>query len=105
MADVNYKYLTTAWSDPLQTGKDPSTLDITKLIFGLPASAVRLNKLGDNKDDKKLDIDTRKSTHITLLTKSLLQNCLNSLEELEVTPLKLVSGIHKATAYGCYLTL
>ena len=60
MADVNYKYLTTAWSDPLQTGKDPSTLDITKLIFGLPASAVRLNKLSDYKDENQLDIDTKR---------------------------------------------
>ena len=61
--------------------------------------------MGDDKDENKLDIDTKKATCITLIAKSLFQNGLGYMKDLEATPVELVSGIHKATAYGCYLTL
>ena len=44
-------------------------------------------------------------TCLTLLTQSLLQNVLESLEELKETPLELVSGIHKVPFHGFYLPL
>ena len=40
---------------------------------------------------------------ISLLTSSLLTNCLASLSYLDATPLELVSGIHKVPFCRCYL--
>ena len=57
-------------------------MDLAKLVFGLSASAVRLENMGNNRDEKQLDIDTKKERCLTLLTRSLLQNGLESLEEL-----------------------
>ena len=82
MADVNVTTLAVAWDDALQTRKESSILDTSKLVFELSASAVRLDTLGDDRYEKKLDIDTKKETCLTLLTKSLLQNSLESLEEI-----------------------
>ena len=82
MADVNVTTLAVAWDDALQTRKESSILDTSKLVFELSASAVRLDTLGDNRYEKKLDIDTKNETCLTLLTKSLLQNSLESLEEI-----------------------
>ena len=61
--------------------------------------------MGENKDRDDLDIDTKSKTCLTLLSQYLLQNGLNSLEELEATPLELLSGINKVPFNGCYLPL
>ena len=75
-------------------------MDLAKLVFGLSASAVRLENMGNNRDEKQLDIDTKKERCLTLLTRSLLQNGLESLEEIEATTSGLVSGIYKVTFLG-----
>ena len=59
MADVNVKTLAVAWANSLRTGKEPSISDLAKIVFGLSASEVRLNKLGDDKDEKQLNIDRK----------------------------------------------
>ena len=105
MADVNVMTLTVSWVDTLQTGKKPPIQDLAKLVFGLSASPVRLKNLGDYKDENQLDLDTKTTMCITLLTKFLLQNGLESLEELEETPLELVSVIYKSTDHVYYLPL
>ena len=64
-----------------------------------------LDKLGDDKDKYGLDIDTKREKFLTLLTLSLLQNVLESLEYIEATILDLVSSIHKVPFCGCYLPL
>ena len=78
-------------------------MDLSELVFGLSDLAVRLDKLGDDKDKYGLDLDMKRAKCLTLLTQSLLQNGLKYLEELEATTLDLVSGIHKVTFCGCYL--
>ena len=45
----------------------------------------------------------KKDIFISLLTSYILTNGLVSLEDLEVNPLELVSGIHKVPFNGCYL--
>ena len=45
----------------------------------------------------------KKDIFISLLTLSLLTNGFALLEDLEATPLELVSGIHKVPFNGCYL--
>ena len=59
----------------------------------------------NDKDKDGLNLDTKRTTCLTLLTLSLLQNSIESLEELEATPLKLVSAIHNVPFHGCYLPL
>ena len=93
------------WDYALQTGKEPLVLDLAELVFGLSDLAVRLDKLGDDKDKYGLDLDMKRAKCLTLLTQSLLQNGLKYLEELEATTLDLVSGIHKVTFCGFYLPL
>ena len=52
MEEFNVKTLDVSWADALQTGKEPSISDLAKLVFGLSVSAVRLENLGDNRDEK-----------------------------------------------------
>ena len=68
MVDISMKTLAVAWADALQTGKEPLILDLSELVFGLSASEVRLDKLGNDKDKDGLDIDTKKAKCLTLLT-------------------------------------
>ena len=93
------------WDYALQTGKEPLVLDLAELVFGLSDLAVRLDKLIDNNDEDILDIDTKRENCLTILSSYLLQNGLELLEELEATPLELVSDIHKFPFIGCYLPL
>ena len=44
------------WADDLWTEKENLITDLTKLVFGLSALAVRLNKLGDDKDKYGLNL-------------------------------------------------
>ena len=74
------KTLTVAWDESLWTGKEPLILDPPKLVFCISALEVRLDKLGDDKDKYGLDSNTKKANCLTLLTKSLLQNGLESLD-------------------------
>ena len=67
------------WADALRTGKQPLITDPAELVFGLSALAVRLDKLGEDKDKYGIDIDTKRLNCLTLLTQSLLQNGLKSL--------------------------
>ena len=61
-----------SWANALWTWKDPLVSDLTDLIFGLSASPVRLDKLGDDKDKYVINIDTKRANCLTLLTQSLL---------------------------------
>ena len=94
-----------AWANALWNGKEPLISDLSDLVFDLSSLAYRLENLGDDKDEDGLNIDTKKETCLTLLTLSILQNGLKSLENLEANPLVLVSGIHKVLFCGCYLPL
>ena len=60
-------------------------------------------KLGSDLDEKDVNLDTKKAKCIYLLASYLLSNGLESLEDLEATPLELVYGIHKVPFCGCYL--
>ena len=62
-----------------------------------------MEKLGIGLDDKGVNFKINKDKCISLLTSSLLYNSLESLEDLEATPLKLLSSIHKVYFCGCYL--
>ena len=93
------------WADALWTGKEPMVSDLAKIVFGLSSLANRLAKLCNDKDKEDFDIYTERETCLTLLTLSILQNGLKSLENLEANPLVLVSGIHKVLFCGCYLPL
>ena len=55
------KTLAVSWANSFWTGKEPQISDLAKLIFGLSASAVRLEKLGDDKDKYDLDINTKRT--------------------------------------------
>ena len=57
-----------AWSDALWTGKEPLISDLAEIFSGLSSSAIRLEKLGDDKDKYGFDIDTKRSKCLTLLT-------------------------------------
>ena len=103
--DITVRTQAAAWDDSLWTGKEPLISDLAEIMFGLYSSAVRLEKLGEDKDKDGINIDTKISKCLTLLTQSLLQNGLELLEELEATPLELVSGIHKVPFLGRYLPL
>ena len=105
MTDISTKNLDVAWTDDIWTGKEPPISDLAKLIFGLYALAVRLNKLGDDTYEEDLYLYTKITMCLTLLSQYLLQKGLESLEELEETPLDLVPGIHKVPFHGCYLPL
>ena len=94
-----------ALADALQTGKEPMVSDLAKITFGLTSLADRLAKSGNDKDKEDFDIDTEIETCLTLLIPSLLQNDLDYLEDLEATPLDLVSGINKVHFCGCYFPL
>ena len=76
-----------AWSDALWTGKEPLISDLAEIFSGLSSSAIRLEKLGDDKDKDGLNIDTKKENCLIFLTQYLLQNILEFMEELEETPL------------------
>ena len=56
-------------------------------------------------DKEDVDINTKRATCLTLLPLSLISNGLKLLEDLEATPLELVSDIIKVPFCGCYLTL
>ena len=47
----------------------------------------------------------KKHECIVLLTKYLCYNGLESLKDLDLTPLDLVSGVHKGSTHGGYLSL
>ena len=57
-------------------------MDIAKLVFNIYSSADRLDKLGNDKDKDDVDLETKISMCITLLTLSLFHNYLESLEYL-----------------------
>ena len=62
-----------------------------------------MEKLGSSSGGKGGNIGDKKYVCIYLLTPSLLVNGLESLADLEATPLYLVSGIHAVPFCGCYL--
>ena len=97
------KTLAVSWADALRTGKEPLISDLSDIVFGLSSLAVRLENLGDDKDKDSLDINAKKGKFLTLLllTQSLLQNGLASLDELDATRLELVSRIYKVPFLGC----
>ena len=93
------------WVDALRTGKEPLITDLADLFLCLSALGFRLDKLGADKDKYDLDHDTNRANCLTLLTQFLLQNGIESLEELEATSLEFVSGILKVPFLGFYLPL
>ena len=100
MTDINVKTQAANWADALWTWKEPLISDLDELVFGISSLAVRMDKLGDNKDKYGLDIDTKREKCLTLLAQSILQNGLKYLEELQATPSELVFGIHKVPFLG-----
>ena len=71
-----------AWSDALRTGKEPMVLDLAELVFYISSLVDMLDKLGIDKDKEGINFDTKTPTCLTLLTFSLLNNGLYSLEDL-----------------------
>ena len=100
MVEVSAKSQAADWANALQTGKEPSISYLSELNFGLSALEVVLNKLGDGLYEEKLNLNMKKETCLKLLTDSLLQNGIGSLEDLEATHVELVSDIYKATSHG-----
>ena len=81
---------------------EPVISYIATIIFDLSTDQDRLDNVGDGLHGGK-NLGEEKDICLTLLTLSLLSNGLASLEDLEATPLELVSGIHKVIICGCYL--
>ena len=79
--------------------------ELATFIFGLSSQEVRLQKWGKGPSIDEEIFMKNMSKCLTLLTKSLLYNGLESLEDLYATPLDLVSGIHKGSAHGGYIPL
>ena len=79
--------------------------ELATFIFGLSSQEVRLQKWGKGPSIDEEIFMKNMSKCLTLLTKSLLYNGLESLEDLYATPLDLVSDVHKSYAHGGYLPL
>ena len=79
MADTSVKTQASAWDYALWTGNEPLISDIDELVFDLSSSTDMLDNLGDKKD---ADLNTKKAMYLTLLTLSLIQNGLKSLEDI-----------------------
>ena len=76
MAEISVNTQASTWANALWTGKQPLITDLSELVFGLSASEVRLDKLGDDKDKYGIDLNTKRENCLTLLTQSILQNGL-----------------------------
>ena len=79
MADIIVNTYASSWVDALWTGKEPLISDLAEIVFGLSYLAVRLDKLGDYKDKYCLDLDMKREKCLTLITKSIVQNGLDSM--------------------------
>ena len=95
--DVSIQYK--AWAKSLQTGVDPAILDLATIVFDLSPDQDRLEKLGGFLHGGK-NLGEKNYICLTLLTLSLISNGLASFEDLEATPLDLVSVIHKVPFCG-----
>ena len=91
-----------AWVLALSTGTEPSVCELANVIFDLSFLKVRLKAMlvGSVHEDK---LTEKKATCISLLTSSLTSNGIMTLEDLEATPLSLVSVISKVPFNGRYI--
>ena len=76
MMEISLKTQAATWDNSLWNRKEPLVLYLAEICFGLSASAIRLGKLGDDKDKCGLGIDTNIEKCLILLTSYLLQNGL-----------------------------
>ena len=90
------------WVAALFTGNEPSMCELDIVIFGLSFSKDRLEAIlaGSDHETKLTD---KKDACLSLLTSSLTSNGMTTLEDLEATPLSLVSGIPEVSFNGRYL--
>ena len=91
-----------AWVSALFTGDEPSVCDMANVIFGLSFSKDSLEAMIVG-IDHKTTFTAKKSKCLSLVTSSLATNGMTTLEDLEATPLALVSGIPKVPFNGRYL--
>ena len=91
-----------AWVSALFTGNEPSVCDLATVIFGLPFSKDKIEtSLAGTGHEAKLK--AKKDECLSLLTSSLATNGMATLEDLEATPLALVSDIQNVPFKGRYL--
>ena len=78
----------------LSNGTELSVCELAYVIFDLSFSKVRLEVMivGTDHEDK---LTEKKATCLSLLKSSLTSNGMTALEDLEATPLSLVSVIPK----------
>ena len=74
-------------------------------IFGLPSLGDRLKEWSNSPSAYGNLFGTKKYARLTLLTNLLHVNGFKSFEDVDATPLELVSTIHKGFAHGAYLPL
>ena len=84
-----------AWISALFTGNEPSVCDLATVIFGLSFYKDMLEAMLVG-IDHKATLKEKKVVCLYLLTLSLATNGMTTLEDLEATPLSLVSGITKS---------
>ena len=80
-------------------------MDLAIFIFGIYSPGVRLDEWGNSLSVVGTLFNTKKGACISLLTNLLCVNGFEYLEDVDMTPLDLVSGIHKGSTYGAYLPL
>ena len=99
------KSLALAWVASFLTGGEVAESELDKFIFGLSSQGERLEVMRKGSILSEDDAMKKKNNCLVLLTNYLCYNGLNSLEDLDLTPLYLVSGLNKGSTYGGYLPL
>ena len=80
-------------------------MELATFIFGLSSQGESLGEWGKGPSIVDADFLKNRDECLTILNNSLCYNGLDSLDGLDATPLDLVSGVHKGSAHGSYLTL
>ena len=73
------------------------------LISGLSSQGDRLEVIRKGTNLREDSFKNKNYNYLVLLTNYLRYNGLESLKGLDLTPLDLVSGVHKSSAHGGYL--
>ena len=87
------------------TGNEVAKSGLNKSILRVSTSGEKLEELCKGLTDGKVFFQKKKSECLQILTYSLRYNGLESLEDLYLTPLDLLLGVHKGSTYGGYLSI
>ena len=99
------KSLFSAWAVFLLTGVEVNISELDAFIISLSSQGVRLEEWGKGTSVVDANFMKNRDECLTLLTNLLCYNRLKSLDDLDVTPLDFVSGLHEGSLHGSYLPL